>query len=63
VTKRHRSGTTWTELDYASAGYGTIKLRLDLETLERLRQLSEEGEESRAAVIRRLVACAKNTKT
>ena len=49
--KPSRSGTTWTDADYAKAGYGRITLRLPLATLEVLERLSEQRGCSRAEAV------------
>jgi len=49
-----RSGTQWTDADYAAAGYGRLSLRLDQRTLTRISKLAEKLGVSRAEVIRRM---------
>lgn len=46
-----RSGTVWTEADYRAKGYGTVKLRLPLDTLERITSVAETNGISRAEVV------------
>lgn len=57
--KTSRSGTTWSEQDYAAAGYGTLKLRLKRSVLERLEQLAEARGVTRAKLIEQLVLAVK----
>lgn len=55
VKRRRTSGTTWTEADYRAAGYGTIKLRLPLATLEMLTTKSDETERTRADLVDEMI--------
>ena len=51
-----RSGTAWTEADYAAKGYKTIKLRLQPETIETLDRESARSKQSRQSLVDEAVA-------
>lgn len=53
--KGGRSGTQWTEADYAAHGYGRITLRLPRAVLELLAAKAKESGRSRAEVVAELV--------
>lgn len=46
-----RSGTQWSDADYAAKGYGSIKLRLPLDALEMLATKAEREGCSRAQLV------------
>ena len=52
---KSRSGTQWTEADYAARGYGRITLRLSRTVLELLAARAKESGKSRAEVVAELV--------
>lgn len=49
--KGARSGTQWTEADYAAHGYGRITLRLPRAVLELLAAKAKESGKSRAELV------------
>jgi hypothetical protein len=48
---KSRSGTQWTETEYAAKGYGRISLRLPLDALAILRDASTKSGRSRVELI------------
>ncbi|UOF77331.1 orf omegA-bindinG-regulatory protein compleX [Caudoviricetes sp.] len=50
-----RSGTVWTEADYRARGYGTVKLRLPLDTLEMLAREAHDSGLSRAELVDEMI--------
>lgn len=52
---KSRSGTPWSEAHYAAKGYGAIKLRLPLDTIEILTAAAEAAGVSRAEYLDGLV--------
>lgn len=53
--RKSRSGTQWTDADYAAHGYGRIMLRLPVETLVELGRLAAKTGLSRAALVAWLI--------
>lgn len=45
------SGTTWSDEDYAAAGYGRITLRLPQADLDKLDEIARATGRARAAVV------------
>lgn len=56
TAKKSRSGTQWTDADYASAGYARLSLRLPVEVKARLQRLAAERECSIAELAGHLAA-------
>lgn len=53
--RKSRSGTQWTDADYAAHGYGRITLRLPVEALVDLGKLAAKAGLSRAALVAWLI--------
>lgn len=53
--KRKRSGTRWTEQDFAEHGYRTIKVRVRREVAERFEALAQKLGATQAATIEALL--------
>jgi hypothetical protein len=60
MTKKSRSGTKWTEKDYAAAGYAKqLRVRLRIETRAKLSDIAVRRGKSETQVIEELVKCAR----
>jgi hypothetical protein len=52
---KRKPGRSLTEAERTTLGYGTIKLRLPLDALAQLAELSDEGDASRAEIVDSLI--------